>query len=296
MSEMVPMSNVIQGFWRLADWNYTKKETNALLHQLIDRGITAMDHADIYGGYSCETLFGEALSVTPELRKDMHIITKCGIVLPSDKMGFDYHKYDYSAEHITASVNRSLTELQIDEIDTLLLHRPSPLMDPEAVAHTLKMLQQQGKVRQFGVSNFKLHQYSPFKEAMTRQKLAVKVNQLEISAAELENLEDGTVNKMLQDDVTIMAWSPLGGGRLFDPEHKPTAAVRKELEAIAQKHQMTPDVIAYAWLYHMPYRIRPIVGSRSIARAEAALQAKHVKLTDNEWFEIYKRCLGRDIL
>ncbi|TDM12214.1 aldo/keto reductase [Macrococcus lamae] len=296
MSEMVPMSDVIQGFWRLTEWNYSKEETNYMLHQLIDKGITAMDHADIYGSYQCETLFGEALSLTPEIRKEMHIITKCGIVLPSEMMGFNSHKYDYSEKHITASVNRSLKELHVDEIDTLLLHRPSPLMDPFEVAGTLRTLQQQGKVRQFGVSNFKYHQYVPFKEAMDNQNLIVAVNQLEISAAELENLEDGTLNWMLKDNVSIMAWSPLGGGKLFDRDNQLTAPVLDVLEEIAQKHLTTTDVIAYAWLYHMPYRIKPIVGSRSIARADIAVKAKNVELSDDEWFEIYKQRLGRDIL
>ncbi len=296
MSEMVTMSDVVQGFWRLAEWKYSNKEVNRMLHELIDRGITAMDHADIYGNYQCETLFGDALSITPGIRKEMHIITKCGIVLPSEKMGFDYHKYDYSKDHIMNSVDRSLKELQVDDIDTLLLHRPSPLMDPHEVAATLKTLQQQGKVRQFGVSNFKVHQYLPLKEAMQDQKLSITVNQLEISAAELENLEDGTINWMHKDHVSIMAWSPLGGGKLFDQQHIATQQVVQQLEEIAQKHQTTSDVIAYAWLYHMPYAIKPIVGSRSIERSDVALKAKDIQLTDNEWFEIYKQKLGRDIL
>lgn len=289
----VQMSNVIQGFWRLNEWKMSKKELNHHLHTLIEQGITTMDHADIYGGYTCEGIFGEALSLTPSLRQKMQVVTKCGIVLPSEKMGFSQHIYDYSQQHIHASVDRSLEQLQVEEIDLLLLHRPSPLMNAHEVAETLAALNQAGKVRRFGVSNFKDHQYQLLKQAMLNAGLAIDVNQLEVSAVELENIEDGTLQRMKLDNVDIMAWSPLGGGKIFKEEGSSQKAV---LETIAQQYDTTIDTIMYAWLKHLPYDIYPIVGSQKITRAAAALDAQQLSLTDNEWFEIYKQALGRDIL
>lgn len=289
----IQMSDVIQGFWRLNEWKMSNKALNYHLHTLVEQGITTMDHADIYGGYSCEGLFGEALSLTPALRQKMQIVTKCGIVLPSEKMGFNHHIYDYSKQHIHMSVDRSLDQLQVDEIDLLLLHRPSPLMDAEEVAETLLSLQQVGKVRRFGVSNFKDHQYQLLKQAMTKVGLDIDVNQLEISAVELGNIEDGTLQRMKLDDVDIMAWSPLGGGKIFREDGSSQKAV---LERIAERYDTTLDVVMYAWLNHLPYDIHPIVGSQQITRAQAALKARDLNITDQDWFDMYKEALGRDIL
>lgn len=287
------MSKVVQGFWRLNEWKMTKEELNHPLHDLTELGITTMDHADIYGSYTCETIFGEALQLTPSLRNNMEIVTKCGIMLPSERMNFDHHIYNYSRGHINKSVDRSLTELHVNEIDLLLLHRPSPLMDVNEVAETLAILKQSGKVKHFGVSNFKDFQYQSLSRAMKAVNLEIEVNQLEVSAVELENLEDGTLHHMQQHNVGLMAWSPLGGGKIFDQQNTSFIEV---LNRVADIHHTTIDCVMYAWLYKLPFNIHPIVGSQHLHRAQAALTAQNINLTDNEWFEIYKETLGRDIL
>lgn len=286
------MSKVVQGFWRLNTWQYNKEALNRYLHELIELGVTTMDHADIYGDYTCETIFGDALSLTPELRKKMQIVTKCGIVLRSKTMPqFDFHKYDYSKPHIEASVNRSLKELKVDEIDLLLLHRPSPLLDAEEVASTLKLLNQKGYVKQFGVSNFKAHQYERLNQAMQQEGLSLDYNQIELSPLNLENIEDGTLETMKTNHVDIMAWSPLACGKIFE-----TGKVQTVLNGIANQYNTTVGDIAYRFINHLPYNIHPIVGSQSLERTKVALQAQNHSLTDNEWFMIYIAALGRDIL
>lgn len=286
------MSEVVQGFWRLNTWDYNKEGLNRHLHELVDLGVTTMDHADIYGDYTCETIFGEALSLTPALRQKMQIVTKCGIVLRSNTMPqFDFHKYDYSKAHIEASVERSLKELQIEEIDLLLLHRPSPLLDAEIVANTLKGLQQKGYVKQFGVSNFKAHQFDHLNKAMKAVGLTLDYNQVEISPLTLENIEDGTLNHMKTNDVDLMAWSPLAGGDIFK-----TGKVQTVLSGIATQYNTTVDDIAYRFINRLPYHVHPIVGSQNIERTKVALASKKETLTDNEWFMIYTAALGRDIL
>ncbi|WP_414044802.1 aldo/keto reductase [Macrococcus equi] len=286
------MSDVVQGFWRLDTWDYSKNELNTFLHELVSNGITTMDHADIYGDYTCEAIFGEALQMSKCLRDEMQIVTKCGIVLNSKTMPqFNYHKYDYSAEHITASVERSLSNLKVDDIDLLLLHRPSPLLDSEIVADTLKTLNEKGWVRSFGVSNFKAHQFDELNQAMQRVGLSLDYNQVELSALTLENIEDGTLNHMKKQHVDLMAWSPLAGGDIFKP-----GEVNHVMSDIAKQYQTSIDDIAYRFIYHMPYKIYPIVGSKNIERTKLVLNAKHQPLKDDEWFEIYKAALGRDIL
>ncbi|MCE4955901.1 aldo/keto reductase [Macrococcoides caseolyticum] len=286
------MSKVVQGFWRLDTWHYSKDVLNRHLHELVDLGVTTMDHADIYGDYTCESIFGEALSLTPHLRQQMQIVTKCGIVLNSKTMPqFDFHKYDYSQAHIEASVERSLKSLHVEEIDLLLLHRPSPLLDAAEVAHTLKGLHDKGYVKHFGVSNFKAHQFDRLNQEMQKVDLPLQYNQLEVSPICLENIEDGTFNHMQTNQVGLMAWSPLAGGAIFQ-----TGKVQTVLAGIAAHYNTTVDDIAYRFIHHLPYAIHPIVGSKNLERTKVAINAQEKKLTDNEWFMIYTAALGRDIL
>lgn len=148
-------SELVQGYWRLGDWGMTPQERLRFLKQHIELGITTVDHADIYGGYQCETLFGEALALEPSLRDSMEIVTKCDINLCApDFPNRKINHYDTSKAHIINSVNNSLERLNITEIDVLLIHRLDVLMNADEVADTFNQLQKEGKVKHFGVSNF----------------------------------------------------------------------------------------------------------------------------------------------
>lgn len=211
-------SRIIHGYWRLADWKKSKEETLSIIEYCLELGITTFDHADIYGSYTCEALFGEALALKPSLREKMEIVTKCGIVLPSpNRPEHLSHHYNTSKEHIIRSVDQSLKNFQTDYIDVLLIHRPDPFMDPEQTAEAFAELKKAGKVRYFGVSNFKDHQFEML-ESYLEEKLIT--NQLELSAYHLENFEDGTLNFCLKKRIPPMAWSPLGGGAIFSSQEK----------------------------------------------------------------------------
>ena len=147
INQYVDFSKMIQGFWRANEWQYTDQELNRFINQLVDRGITTMDHADIYGDYQCESIFGKALQLSPNLRDDIQVVSKCGIVLPSKTQTFtDGHRYDHSRQHIIRSVNNSLQRLNVDYLDSLLIHRPSPLMNPDEITDALKELVDEGKI------------------------------------------------------------------------------------------------------------------------------------------------------
>ncbi|RXK17986.1 aldo/keto reductase family oxidoreductase [Macrococcus sp. DPC7161] len=290
--EKLELSQVVQGFWRLNTWQMDSQTLNRHLNELVEMGVTSMDHADIYGDYTCEGLFGQALKLSPNLRDSMQIITKCGIELVSKTQKLhDYHQYNYTKEHIEASVERSLKELNINEIDLLLLHRPSPLLNPVEVADTLKGLHQGGKVKHFGVSNFKRHQFDVLQKAMQSIGLNLEYNQVEISPLCLENIEDGTLNDMLTRDVDIMCWSPLAGGNIFK-----TSETNRVLQSVAKKYETTIDDISYRFINQLPNKIHPIVGSQNIQRTQIAQKAMNSSLDSKDWFEIYKATLGRDIL
>ena len=178
LNDALEISRIVSGVWRLAEWKLSDQELVTLIKQSIELGVTTFDHADIYGNYECEKLFGRALALEKDLKNKIEIVTKCGIVLASDKYPERKLKvYDYSFNHIVGSVERSLVNLGVDHIDMLLLHRPAPFFDPEEVARAFNHLQKQGKVRHFGVSNFTPMQFDML-NTVADQKLVT--NQVEI--------------------------------------------------------------------------------------------------------------------
>ncbi|RWZ58763.1 aldo/keto reductase family oxidoreductase [Halobacillus fulvus] len=287
-------SRYIHGLWRLADWNQTKEETLSLIEHALELGITTFDHADIYGGYTCEELFGEALSLKPSLREQIELVTKCGIVLPSkNRPEHKTHHYNTSRSHIVKSVDRSLKNLQTDYIDTLLIHRPDPYMDPEETAEAFIQLKEAGKVRTFGVSNFKDHQWNMLQSHLPFELVT---NQLELSAYQLENFEDGTLNHCQEKRVPPMAWSPLAGGKVFNGEDERSKRLRDTLEKVQKEIGADGiDQVLYAWLLNHPAKIMPIIGSGRKDRITKAVQAMEWKLNHDQWFEILQSSMGHDV-
>ena len=294
MTNDLSYSRLIHGLWRLSDWNQSKQETLSLIEHNMERGITTFDHADIYGNYTCEELFGEALSLKPSLREDMEIVTKCGIVLPSEnRPEHKTHHYNTSKAHIISSVERSLKNLQTDYIDTLLIHRPDPFMDGEEVAEAFIQLKNEGKVRSFGVSNFKDHQWSMLQSFLPFDLIT---NQIELSAYQLENFEDGTLNLCQEKRVAPMAWSPLAGGDVFNAENEKAARLRDTLSSVQQEIGADGiDQVLYAWLLNHPAKIMPIIGSGKTDRIDRAVKSLELELNHDQWFDILQSSMGHDV-
>ncbi|WP_404324177.1 aldo/keto reductase family oxidoreductase [Cytobacillus firmus] len=294
MAEDLSFSRIVHGLWRLADWKLSDEELITLIEQCFELGITTFDHADIYGSYTCESLFGRALEKKPELRGKMEIVTKCGIVLESpNRPEHKSHHYNTGKKHIIASVEKSLQNLKTDYIDTLLIHRPDPFMDPGEVADAFSALKSAGKVRHFGVSNFKSHQFMMLQSFL---ELDLITNQIELSAFHLENFEDGTLNLCMEKRIAPMAWSPLAGGKIFSSTEEKPARLRTALLKVAEEIGANDiDEVLFAWLLTHPARIMPITGSGRIERIERAVRALSYKLNRDQWFEIYQTSLGHDI-
>ncbi|OUT95406.1 MAG: oxidoreductase [Flammeovirgaceae bacterium TMED32] len=288
------LSRIIHGLWRLEDWNLDKKDLVAFLEEIMEMGITSFDHADIYGDYSCEKIFGDALRLQPSLRKDMQIITKCGIKLRSNK--YPERKlqiYDYSYQHILQSAEQSLQNLGIDTIDLLLLHRPAPFFDPEEVIRAFDALYQAGKVRYFGVSNFTPRQFEMLQKHW-HQKLLT--NQIEISPGCLEHFENGNLDFCLKEQIRPMSWSPLSGGELFHPTSTKGIRILKVLEKITEGiGAKSIDQVVYAWIVKHPSQIMPVVGSGKIERIQTALDGLELELSMEQWYEIYNASTGVEL-
>ncbi|MEK5138989.1 aldo/keto reductase [Priestia sp. FSL W8-0001] len=294
LAEDLKFSRIIHGLWRLADWNLSTNDTQTLIEQCLDRGITTFDHADIYGNYSCEKLFGQALAQKPSLRESMQLVTKCGIKLTSDK--YPERKinfYDTSKEHIINSANQSLKNLNTDYVDVLLLHRPDPFMDPQEVADAFIQLKEEGKVRYFGVSNFKRSQFDLLQSFLP---FSLITNQIEVSPTYLNHFEEGTIEQCQQHKIAPMAWSPLGGGSIFTAEDERSIRVRNKLTEIGEEiGAKSLDQIVYAWLLAHPATIMPIVGSGKMNRIDVAIQALDLKVNRMQWFQILEASKGRPV-
>jgi len=286
-------SRLAYGVWRLSEAADTSAPAVAgRIQACLDQGITTFDHADIYGGYSCEALFGAALRAQPGLKARMEIVTKCDIMLLSDQRPSNRVKhYDTSAAHVQASVERSLQNIGVDAIDLLLIHRPDPLMDHHALGACLDSLIQSGKVRAAGVSNFMPWDLDLLQSAMTNRLLT---NQIEVSLMQTRGFVDGQIAHAQRLGLPVMAWSPLGGGRLFG--HDAAALrLRPALQRVASAQDVDETAVAIAWLLHHPARIIPVLGTNDPARIARMQDALRVTLDRQTWFELYSLANGVEV-
>ena len=285
------LSPIVAGAWRMADWNFSVPRRLRWIEQCIELGVSSFDHADIYGDYRVEALFGEALATRPGLRHDLQLVGKCGIRLVSGQRPQHRIKsYDTSSAHVTASVEQSLRALRSDHLDLLLVHRPDALMDPEALAQTFDALKAAGKVLHVGVSN-----HAPSQLALLHARHAVTTNQVELSPLHLAALSDGTLDQCLALGLRPMAWSPLGGGRLFQGTDAQAVRVRAQLEALGAQHGASVATMAYAWLLRHPARPVPITGSRRIDGVREAVAALGITLSAEEWYAVWQASTGQPV-
>ena len=284
---------IVAGCMRFAD--KSPEEVNRFVHEALELGVDFFDHADIYGNGKCEELFGEAIKNDSSIeREKLFIQSKCGV-----RLGIDY---DLSKEHILNSVDGILKRLQTDYLDSLLLHRPDALYEPEEIAEALEQLEQSGKVRSFGVSNFKPMQIELLKKYV---KQPLVINQLQFSlpvsnmiAGSMEmNMEspgsvdhDGNVLDYCRlHDMRIQAWSPfqmpawqgifLGNERYAD--------LNQVIDTLAEKYNTTPTTIAAAWILRHPAKMQIVSGTTSVERMKQIVAACDVSLTREEWYQLY---------
>ena len=291
LSDSLSVSRIIYGLWRHTDdQDMSSQKLQSKIEACLDQGISTFDQADIYGGYSSEALLGETLKQAPHLRDNMEIITKCDIVAPigiySDKR---VKHYDTSAQHINFSVERSLSQMAIDQIDLLLLHRPDPLMDAQETGSVLDALVASGKVKGIGVSNFKPWDIDLL-QSCTQNRLLT--NQIEISLLHNSAFTNGDLAYLQQHKITPMAWSPLGGGALFKDEQTP---LWQKLNSIAKSYDVNPSSVAIAWLIRHPATIMPIMGSNDLQRIKRLSEALSFDLSREEWFELLQIANGKEV-
>ena len=293
-------SRLAYGCWRLAS---NKEDPNAGRHAVTaayEAGYTLFDNADVYGGGEAEKILGAVLKEIPEMRRRVLVLTKCGVRHAGHPNADSPNRWDFSAEHIINSCDQSLKRLGIDAIDVYMLHRPDYLADPAEIARAFDQLRLAGKVRFFGVSNFRPALLSALQKAYARP---LALHQVEISLAKLDAFTDGTLDQCLAEHITPMAWSPLAAGLIGDGAKRLLKAQEgyrpeqflPELEAVAAARGVSRTVIALSWLLKHPSKIIPIVGSINPDRIREATKADNIELTRDEWYRLLNAARGEPL-
>ena len=307
------MTSLIYGCMRIGgSWDGTPPDDDtrraafAALDAAWGAGYRIFDHADIYCAGNSERVFGEWLAAHPGLRSEMLLQSKCGIRLGDPVM------YDFSRDHILSSVDGILERLGVERLDSLLLHRPDPLVEPEEVAAAFDELERTGKVAAFGVSNHSAMQIELLQRTLDQR---LSANQMEVSLAHPDLITTGVaVNQREPDypqraadtveycrlhDITLQAWSPLAHGRYSgagdknagDTNAEDNAATRMVAD-LARERGVSREAVVLAWIMRHPARIVPVVGSTNPERIVAAAQAGDVLISREEWYGLLQAARG----
>ena len=286
----MPKSELIIGCMSWGKWGkqFSTKEQIDMIQFCVENGNATFDHADIYGDYSTEAEFGKAFAKSGILRKEIQLISKCGIQLVGQARDNKLKHYNYSKEYIIWSVESTLKNLKTAYLDTFLLHRPSPLMQPDEIAEAITELQESGKIINFGVSNF-----TPSQVDLIADKIPVSVNQIEFSLTHHNAMQNGSLDQMLQKSMQPMCWSPLGG--VFREKTAQTERVKAVLKTLVAKYMVSEDVLLLAWILKHPSKISPVIGTTNKERILNANKALEINLELQDWFLLLEASQGEEM-
>ncbi len=274
--------------WGIWDKNLNTKEMENMIHLCVENKITTFDHADIYGDYTTETDFGKAFSSSKIDRTSIQLISKCGIQMVTKNRNNSIKHYEYSKDYIIWSVENSLKNLATDYLDVLLLHRPSPLMQADEIAEAVEKLKAEGKIVDFGLSNFTAAQTE-----LIRQKTKVSFNQIQFSASHHEAMLDGSLDYMQVNGIRPMSWNPLGS--VFREDNEQTRRMKKLLAQLVSKYGVGSDTILLSWILQHPAKVIPIAGTVNVARIQALMKATELPLEKEDWFAIWSESMGKNV-
>ncbi len=300
-------SRLAYGCWRVAGsgnpGEMTAQSRAAGYRAIIaayEAGYTLFDNADIYARGESERILGETLKRVSGMRDRILVATKCGILPAGEPSAESPQRYDFSAPHIIHSCEKSLERLGVDTIDIYLLHRPDYLANPAEVAQAFSELKAAGKVRWFGVSNFRPTLVTALQLACPMPLL---VHQIEISLLQLTPFTDGTLDQCMIERLTPMSWSPLAGGLLGNGAKKLLPSQEQYsyqkllpvLDSTAKSRGISRAAVAVAWLLKHPSKILPIIGSTNPERIREAAKAAEMDLTREEWYRLLLAARGEPL-
>lgn len=285
---------LVYGTWRMLDGAPSSQDINRRLNRCVELGITAIDTAEIYGGYAVEAALGEAMALSPGLHEKLRVITKSGIYVPNPKnpertVGF----YDASAAQLKKSVEASLRLMGRERIDLFLVHRPDWFTSIDDTATGLNQLIREGKIQHAGVSNYTPRQFAALN---SRMDTGLLTNQVEFHLLNMEPITDGTFDLCQQHRMRPMAWSPLAGGKLFEKNNPAAGRLASVAASLSAKYGgASLEQLAYAWVMGHPSRPIPVVGTNKVERIESAVKAVSLKLEREDWFALWVAARGHNI-
>lgn len=284
---ITPFSNIIAGTMTWGVWgkNCNTKQMIELMNCCLENNITTFDHADIYGDYTTETAFGKAFGESKIDRSKIQLISKCGIQMESEQRKNAIKHYDYSTSYIINSVEQSLRNLQTEYLDLLLLHRPSPLMKTDEIAKAIEKLKHDGKILDFGVSNF-----TALQTDLIETKIKINYNQIRFSITDFEAMLDGSLDHMQTHNIKPMCWSPLGS--VFKKEDDQANRLKKMATNFSLKYNVPDEVILLAWILKYPLGILPVCGTADQSRIANLMKATTVDMELQDWFALWSESAG----
>ena len=283
-------SPIIIGTMRWGIWgaDHSTRDVQNLIETSLAENLTTFDHADIYGDYTTEKFFGDAFSEMDIERDSVQFISKCGIEMLCKNRDFQLKSYNYSKSHILKSVDTSLENLKTDFLDVLLLHRPSPLMNPTEIAEAFSILREEKKVRHFGVSNFSTSQFDLINDAFP-----LITNQVEISINETKAFYDGTLDQMLLKNLQPMAWSVLGN--YFTGNSEQNSRIRKVALELCQKYDREENQLLLAFILKHPAKILPVIGTSRAEKIAEMKKSLDLELSREDWFRLLEAAAGKEV-
>lgn len=283
-------SRIIAGCMSWGAWGkqFRTEEMISQIHLTLASGINTFDHADIYGDYTTESDFGKAFAQTGVERESIQLISKCGIQYVGKSRNNRIKHYNYDKDYIVWSAEKSLKDLQTDYLDLFLLHRPSPLMNPIEISDAINQLKEEGKILNFGVSNFTNAQMD-----LIQSEVPINANQIEFSLTQHQAMHDGTLDYMFKNEITPMSWSPLGS--VFREESEANSRVRNVLGEFAKKYHASEDQLLLAWILKHPSGVHPVIGTTTPARIQSSVKALEIEMELEDWFQLLVAFQGHKV-
>ncbi len=288
--EKSSFSPLIAGTMKWGAWGAQMSQTQMshYIEHCLSLDIRTFDCAAIYGGYTTEAEFGSAMADVGVERNGFRVISKCGIEYPCEQNPIELKHYDYTFDSILSSAERSLQRLRVDSIDLFLLHRPSPLMDPEVVAAAIDVLKKNGKIRAFGVSNF-----STSTRLLLGENVAIDTNQIQCSLTHLSPFTDGTLDDHFQNKIVTQCWNPLG--TLFGNKGDREGRIIEVATTLSKKYGVPVNALCIAWLLKHPARLVPVVGTANEKHLSEMAESVQVEMEQIDWFRLYTASTGLDV-
>ena len=285
---------MVYGTWRILDTKPTAQEINRRLHACLELGITTIDTAEIYGLYEVEQLLGAALALSPGLRDKFELVTKAGIYVPCSLYPESRTAhYNATGPRLVHSLEKSLRLLGTDHVQLFLVHRPDWMTRADDTAAGLNELLRAGKIRAAGVSNYNNFQFELLNEQLKQPPVT---NQIEFHLLHPEPINDGTLHQCEKLGVRPMAWSPLAGGRIFDPTNPAAPRLAAAARSRASRYNgATLEQLAYAWILAHPSHPLPIIGTNKFERLQSAAQADAIAMEREDWYALWEAAQGRKI-